>query len=141
MKGMSRFFRFILWRLPDVIEAGGRHVWLPARSLQFSDYGARRFASQTDGSAYRHLRRLPGLRQRIPLRLARNEDRGIADKRRRALPGYEGSRVRVTKENPAALFLHQRIFRAFVAKNEHSSLAFPRSCSAFSRFGSAASLL
>src|SRR6266481_5712341 len=83
----------VLWRLPDVFEVDRRHVWLPARSLQFSDYGARRFAPQPNGATHGHLCRVPGLRKRIPLRLARNEDRGIADKRSQALPGYERGRV------------------------------------------------
>src|ERR1700687_5519776 len=110
---MSRVVVFVLWRLPDVFEVDRRHVWLPARSLQFSDYGARRFASQPDGAAHGHLCRVPGLRKRIPLRLARNENRGIADKRSQALPGYERGRVK------APLFPHSEFPRRLVAKNEN----------------------
>src|ERR1700676_3166866 len=91
---MSPCCGFVLWRLPDVFEVDGCHVWLPARSLQFSDYSSRRFASPPGGAAHGHLCRLPGLRKRIPLRLARNEDRGIANKRSQALPGYERGRVK-----------------------------------------------
>src|SRR6266403_740500 len=90
---MSQFCRFILWRSQDVFEVGRRSVWLPARALQLSNHGSRGLASHPDSSAHGHLRGVPGLRQGIPLRLAGNEDRGIAGKRGRALPGYERSRV------------------------------------------------
>jgi len=101
-KGMSHCCRSVLWRLPDVFEVDGCPIWLPARPLQFSDYSARRFASPPGGAAHGHLCRLPGLRKRIPLRLARNEDRGIADERTQALPGYERGRVKT--RCPAAHF-------------------------------------
>src|SRR5258708_39249364 len=121
---MSHCCRFVLWRLPDVFEVDGCHVWLPACSLQFSDYSSRRFASPPGGAAHGHLCRLPGLRKRIPLRLARNEDRGIADKRSQALPGYERGRVK------APLSPHSAFSRRLAAKNEHFFLAFPSSCPA-----------
>ena len=68
----------------------------------------RRLRRYSNGAARGHLRRVPGLRQRISLRLAGNEDREIAGKRSRALLGYERSRVRIAEED--ALF-HDSVFR------------------------------
>jgi hypothetical protein len=99
---MSRFrFVLFLWRLSDVFEVDRHRFWLPARALQFPDHSSRRSTSQLEGSASWYVCGMPRLRQGIPLRLARNEDRWIAGKRDIALPGYERSRV-----SPAAPAAH-----------------------------------
>src|ERR1700690_2186347 len=59
---------------------------------------------------------MPGLRQGIPLRLAGDEDPGIADERGHALPGYERGCAKVQDWRAFS----GRLFSACAAQIEHS---------------------
>ena len=70
--------------------------WMLARLLQFSITVRRPFAFATQRLSARAPTSLAWTAVGIPLRLAGNEDRGIAEARGCALPGHERSGVRGT---------------------------------------------